>query len=90
MAKRAPKGFSARDLAALDAAKILGVCSGDGHAFTAVWPIVVQARRPRSERLVRAVTDAFAAKYHTPASKEWIRGFRQPKRQATTLEFVRR
>ncbi|MBM4184322.1 MAG: DUF2255 family protein [Gemmatimonadetes bacterium] len=89
--------FTARDIEALDAAKILGVRSGTEHPYTAVWPVVVEgrvfarswsdqptgwyrafldeprgsiqvgkreirvlARRPRSERLIRAVTDAIA------------------------------
>lgn len=39
-----PRRFSRPVLAALDAAKILGVRSGTGHKFTGVWPVVVDGR----------------------------------------------
>ncbi len=52
--------------------------------------IPVLGRPPKSLHLVRAVTKAFAEKYPTPGSKKWVRGFAQPKRERTTLEFVRR
>jgi hypothetical protein len=50
--------------------------------------IPVRARRTRSERLRDAVTRAFAGKYDTKASQKWVRGFAEPHRAATTLEFV--
>jgi hypothetical protein len=50
--------------------------------------IPVRARRTRSERLRDAVTRAFAGKYDTRASQKWVRGFAEPHRAATTLEFV--
>ena len=53
-------------------------------------PIRVRGRRVRSERLRRAVTKAFAAKYDTKASKKWVRGFARPSREINTLEFVPR
>lgn len=50
--------------------------------------LAVQARPVRSARLRAAVTAAYARKYHTPASKRWVDGFREPAREATTLELV--
>jgi hypothetical protein len=120
--------FSKAVLAALDAAKILGVRAGTEHRFTGVWVVVVngrvfarswsdkptgwyrafleeplgvihapgvrelrvRAKKVRGERLLDAVDDAYAAKYNTPASLKWVRGFRQPRRRATTVEFVPR
>jgi hypothetical protein len=38
------RGFSKPALAALDAAKILGVRSGTEHRFTGVWVVVVNGR----------------------------------------------
>jgi hypothetical protein len=117
--------FPKRLVEALDAAKIVGVRSGDAHKHTGVWPVVVEgrvfvrswndkptgwyrafveeprgsitvgaeevavrARGVRSERLRRAVSEAYAAKYDTKASQKWVRGFRAPRRQATTLELT--
>jgi hypothetical protein len=48
----------------------------------------VRARDVRSERLRRAVSDAYAAKYDTKASQKWVRGFAEAAREATTLELV--
>jgi hypothetical protein len=50
----------------------------------------VRAKRVRGVRLLDAIDEAYAGKYDTPASQKWVRGFRQPKRRATTLEFVAR
>jgi hypothetical protein len=50
--------------------------------------IGVRASHVRSERLRRAVTDAYAAKYNTKASAKWVRGFAEQAREATTLELV--
>jgi hypothetical protein len=116
-------------VAAIDAAKILGVRAGSRseHRFTGVWPVVVEGRvfarswtlkpsgwfrtfledpagtlqvgervvrvraRPvRSERLIRAVEDAYAAKYTTPGAIKYVRGFRTQRRRAATVEFVPR
>ena len=52
--------------------------------------IRVRARKVRGERLLDAIDDAYAAKYDTPASLKWVRGFAQPRRRATTLEFTAR
>ena len=52
--------------------------------------VAVRARQLRGERLRDAVTRAYAEKYDTPASLKWVRGFREARRRATTLEFVPR
>ena len=39
-----PRSFSKPALAALDAAKIVGVRSGTAHRFTGVWVVVVNGR----------------------------------------------
>ena len=53
-------------------------------------PIPIRALPVRSERLRDAVEDAYAEKYATPGSVKYVRGFRTPRRRATTLEFVPR
>jgi hypothetical protein len=50
--------------------------------------IPVRARFTRSERIRRAVTVAFAEKYNTKGSRQWVEGFAEPEREATTLEFI--
>ncbi len=50
--------------------------------------IAVTARQTRSERLRDAVSDAYAAKYHTKASQKWVAGFAEPHRKLTTLELL--
>ena len=50
----------------------------------------VRARRVRGDRLLDAIDEAYAEKYHTPASLKWVRGFRTEQRRATTLEFTPR
>jgi hypothetical protein len=52
--------------------------------------IKVRGRVVRGERLLDAVDRAYAEKYHTPASRKWVRGFATPKRRVNTIEFVRR
>lgn len=52
--------------------------------------LAVRARATRSARLLEAVSDAFAEKYPTKASQQWVDGFRAPHRMQTTLEFVPR
>jgi hypothetical protein len=122
------RAFSKPALAALDAAKILGVRAGTEHRFTGVWVVVVngrvfarswsdkptgwyrafleeprgaiqppggreirvRAKKVRGDRLLDAIDDAYAEKYDTPASLKWVRGFRQQRRRATTMEFVPR
>lgn len=50
----------------------------------------VRAVRVRSERLRDLVEDAYAAKYPTPGSRKYVRGFRTERRRDATLEFVPR
>ena len=52
--------------------------------------IRVQAVRTRSERLRDAVDAAYAAKYDTPGSLKYVRGFRGETRRATTIELMPR
>ena len=47
----------------------------------------IQMTRCRGERLLDAIDTAYAAKYPTPASRKWVRGFKTPRRRATTLEI---
>jgi hypothetical protein len=52
--------------------------------------IRIRAKIVRGERLLDAIDAAYGHKYHTPASRKWVRGFARPTRRATTLEFVPR
>jgi hypothetical protein len=124
----AARTFSTPALAALGAAKILGVRAGTEHRFTGVWVVVVKGRvfvrswndKPtgwrrafvdeplgviqvpggrelrvraktvRGESLLDAIDKAYGEKYNTPASRKWVRGFKQTRRRETTTEFVPR
>lgn len=59
-----------------------GVISIDGKEFP------VRARKIRSESLLDQVDRAYAEKYHTPASRRYVRGLRLDHRRRTTTEFV--
>lgn len=48
----------------------------------------VRAIRTRSERLKSAVERAYAAKYMTPASRKYVRGFKTHRRREATVELV--
>ncbi len=48
----------------------------------------VRARRARGERLFDAVDAAYAEKYHTKASLQWVRGLALPRRRKTTTELL--
>jgi hypothetical protein len=50
----------------------------------------IRAARVRSERIRDAVERAYAAKYPTPGSLKYVRGFRTPRRRDTTIEFLPR
>ncbi|HKR66822.1 MAG TPA: DUF2255 family protein [Thermoanaerobaculia bacterium] len=50
--------------------------------------IRVRAVQTRSERLKRAVDEAYAEKYPTPASKKYVMGFRRGRRRDSTTELV--
>lgn len=52
--------------------------------------IAIQAKRVRGERLIAKIEEAYAAKYATPASQKYVRGFRTTRRRETTTEFVPR
>jgi len=52
--------------------------------------IAIRAARVRSERIRDAIERAYAAKYPTPGSRKYVRGFRTPVRRETTVEFVPR
>ena len=48
----------------------------------------VRARFPRGDRLLDAVSDAYAVKYHTPGSVKYVRDLGREKSRATTTELV--
>jgi hypothetical protein len=50
----------------------------------------VRAVPARGERIRDAIEDAYAAKYPTPGSRTFVRGFRTAKRRGATIEFVPR
>jgi hypothetical protein len=52
--------------------------------------IRIRALKIRSERLRDAVERAYAAKYATPGSRKYVRGFRTARRREATVEFVPR
>jgi hypothetical protein len=52
--------------------------------------IKIRAVPARSERIRDAVEDAYAAKYPTPGSRLYVRGFRTKRRREATMEFMPR
>ena len=52
--------------------------------------IRIRALPVRSERIRDAVERAYAAKYPTPGSRKFVRGFRSKRRREATMEFVPR
>jgi hypothetical protein len=52
--------------------------------------IPIRAVQTRSERLKDAVSRAYAKKYDTPGSLQYVRGFKRPARRDTTTELVAR
>ena len=52
--------------------------------------IRIRAVPVRSERIRDAVEEAYAAKYPTPGSRHFVRGFRTKRRREATMEFVPR
>jgi len=52
--------------------------------------VKVRVARVRSERLRDAVEKAYAEKYPTPGSRQYVRGFRSPRRREATVEFLPR
>jgi hypothetical protein len=60
--------------------------AGEIHVGTRTLP--VSARVIRSESVLRAVDEAYAAKYSTPGSVKYVRGFRRGRRRASTTELL--
>ena len=56
---------------------------GDRHVRIRALPV-------RSERIRDAVEEAYAAKYPTPGSRHYVRGFRTKRRREATMEFLPR
>ena len=50
----------------------------------------IRAVRAGSKRIRDAVERAYAQKYATPGSLEYVRGFRTPRRRDATMEFLPR
>jgi hypothetical protein len=50
--------------------------------------IAIRGVPVRSDRIRKAVTAAYAAKYNTKGSLRWFEGFADPEREANTLELV--
>lgn len=50
--------------------------------------IRVTGKVVRSTRIRDAVTAAFAEKYPTKGSRQWVEGFAEPERAVNTLEFI--
>lgn len=63
---------------------------GEGSVSLGSTEVPIRARHVRSVRLRAAVSAAYAAKYPTPGSAKWVKGFAEPGREATTLELVPR
>jgi hypothetical protein len=59
----------------------------EGMAQVATHEIPVRASFPRSARVLEAVTQAFAQKYNTKASRKWVEGFAEAARAAATVEL---
>ena len=50
--------------------------------------VQIRAVPPRSQRLIDAADDAYAAKYTTKSNLKYVEGFRTVKRKARTLELL--
>ena len=48
----------------------------------------VQGKTVRSAKMRDSVTAAFAEKYPTKGSRQWVEGFAEPERVANTIEFI--
>jgi hypothetical protein len=59
-----------------------------GHVRIDDRELAVRAVPVRSTRLNNATDDAFASKYQTKANAKYVKGFKVPKRKATTLELI--
>ena len=61
-----------------------------GSVQVADREIRILGKPTRSVRLREAVTAAFAEKYNTKGSQQWVKGFAEPSREINTLEIVPR
>jgi hypothetical protein len=59
-----------------------------GEIQVAGRTVSISARAVRSEAVQRAVDLAYAAKYSTPGSIKYVRGFRRGRRRASTMELL--
>jgi hypothetical protein len=59
-----------------------------GEIQVAGRTVSISARAVRSEAVQRAVDKAYAAKYSTPGSIKYVRGFRRGRRRASTMELL--
>lgn len=59
-----------------------------GRLQVAERELPVVARKARGERLLDAIDQAYREKYPTPGSRQYVQGFAQPRRRATTLELL--
>jgi len=59
-----------------------------GHIQIADRKLRVRAVQTRSEQIRNAVDRAYAEKYKSPGSLKYVRGFKRPRRRATTTELV--
>lgn len=50
--------------------------------------VPIRAVPLRSQRLNDAADDGYAAKYTTKANAKYVKGFKTPRRKATTLELI--
>lgn len=50
----------------------------------------IRARRVRGQRLMKLIEGAYAAKYTTPASLHYVRGFKSTRRRNATVEITPR
>jgi hypothetical protein len=59
-------------------------------AHNSTREIAVWAKPVRSDRMKRAVSDAYAVKYNTPGAQKYVRDFAKKKCRDATLELVPR
>jgi hypothetical protein len=64
------------------------VKEGEGRIQIAEREVRVRARKARGERLMDAIDLAYAEKYPTPGSRQYVKGFALARRRATTIELL--
>jgi hypothetical protein len=60
----------------------------EGRVQIAERELRVRARKARGERLMDAIDLAYAEKYPTPGSRQYVKGFALARRRATTIELL--